>query len=41
MCLEASHRLFFATPAAHKARLNSEIDRLGKLLEAAGIKPEE
>ena len=29
------------TPAAHKARLNSEIDRLGKLLEAAGIKPEE
>src|SRR6476619_2477254 len=29
------------TPTAHKARLNSEIDRLGKLLEAAGIKPEE
>jgi tripartite-type tricarboxylate transporter receptor subunit TctC len=29
------------TPAAQKARLNSEIDRLGKLLEAAGIKPEE
>ena len=29
------------TPTAHKARLNSEINRLGKLLEAAGIKPEE
>jgi len=29
------------TPTAHKARLNSEIDRLGKLLEAAGVKPEE
>jgi len=29
------------TPQAHAARLNAEIDRLGKLLEAAGIKPED
>jgi hypothetical protein len=27
-------------PAAHKARLVAEIDRLGKLLDSAGITPD-